>query len=174
MTQQELRFSAPPAMVPVLTLTPMEIRHGTLVAVERFLEMRALGVAPNAWGKPQSLVETLARDILGACGEEAFSKLTDRYFHGHVNKFHQVADVSAAYEVRTTDQEDGSLIIRSYDDDDRFFVLVVGMIPTFRVVGFIQAGEAKQEKWVRAPHGKPPAWFVPQSALRAVLGTIKD
>jgi hypothetical protein len=47
--------------------------------------------------------------------------------------------------------------------------LVVGRIPTFRIVGWIPGKDAKQEKYWRTDiANREPAWFVPQANLRDI------
>ena len=104
-------------------------------------------------------------DIEGAAGEMAVAKLLKRYWGGDVNTFH-AGDVGRV-QVRSTELEDGCLIVRPADPVADTFVLVVGRAPRFRVVGYISGQEARQERWWRAPNGRPGAWFVPQSELSA-------
>lgn len=104
----------------------------------------------------------------GAIGELAFAKYLGVYWGGSVGTFLTVPDV-AAYEVRTNAAHWGDLIIRERDKaDETAYVLVLShAIPTFTMAGWMTGADARQDKWYRRGDvSRPPAWFVPQSALR--------
>jgi hypothetical protein len=69
------------------------------------------------------------------------------------NTFHRVPDCLRNAEVRATRRENGCLIVRDNDADDRQFVLVVGDPPVVRIAGYLRGGDAKRDKWLRDPHG---------------------
>lgn len=73
-------------------------------------------------------------------------------------------DIAPGIEVRATTHRNGCLIIHPEDKDDSKFILVTGQIPNFKVVGWLQGKEAKQDQWWRTDTGRP-AYFVPQTAL---------
>lgn len=102
-------------------------------------------------------------DIQGAAAELALAKFLGRYWDGSVNTMKR-GDVGQL-QVRSTDRANGSLIIRSNDSDDDYFVLVTGSIPQFNVRGWIKGSDAKVAEYEKAPNGRPPAWFVPQHVL---------
>jgi hypothetical protein len=77
-------------------------------------------------------------------------------------------DVGLHVEVRQTRKEDGCLIVRPKDNTDADYFLVVGSFPYLRIVGWIEGGFAKDDDFIQAPAGRPPAYFVPQSALKEV------
>jgi hypothetical protein len=57
--------------------------------------------------------------------------------------------------------------VRDNDPSDRYYFLVVGEPPTFRVAGWIKGVDAKQDQWLRNPgKGRKQAWFVPQHHLK--------
>jgi len=105
--------------------------------------------------------------IHGAAGELAFAKAATTYWGGSVNTY-KAADVGPIH-IRTRSGHGGreDLIVRRHDPDDAIFVLVVGEIPSFSVVGWIKGSDAKQEKWKKCYGGRPPAFFVPRGQLRA-------
>lgn len=102
--------------------------------------------------------------IEGAAGEIAAARALDMYWGGTVNTFKSIGDVGKL-EIRTTSKKNNRLIVRNPDNDDAVFVLVVGRSPTFEVVGWMLGKEAKQQKYISAPGGRPPAYFVPRSDL---------
>ena len=109
----------------------------------------------------------MQQEITGACGEMAVCKALGRFWTPSVNTFHNVPDIPPNIEVRTCQDNAGSLIVRDNDADDRWYVLVTGKPPTMTVVGFIRGSDAKRDQWLRNPGGHRPSWFVPQSALSA-------
>ena len=115
----------------------------------------------------RSWSQRLDEEVTGAVGEIAVAKSLGQFHIGSVNTFHRVPDCLGDTEVRATRRDDGCLIVRDNDDDDRLYVLVVGDPPSVRIAGWLRGGEAKRDKWVRNPNGHRRAWFVPQSALRA-------
>lgn len=102
--------------------------------------------------------------IEGAAGELAAAKAVGRYWPASVNTFRGEADIPGA-EVRTRSRDYYDLIVREDDEDDKAFVLVVGSMPNYRVCGWIAAGDGKRPEFLRTYGDRPPAWFVPQSAL---------
>ena len=114
----------------------------------------------------RTYAERVRQEVVGACGEMALCKAMNWFFSPTVNTFHGTPDVGDRWEVRATDREDGSLIIRDNDDDDRWYVLVTGEPPVMEIKGYIQGSAAKRSEWLRNPNGHRLAWFVPQSALK--------
>jgi len=101
--------------------------------------------------------------ILGAKGEIAFRKFIGSSDPLTVNTFRSTPDVRN-YEVRTRSRDDFDLILRNDDSDHKIYVLVVGDGCRFRVVGWLRGSE-KYPHGQKTYGGRPPAWFVPQSAL---------
>lgn len=104
--------------------------------------------------------------IEGAAGEMALAKMLDRYWDGSVGAFKKGGDVGKI-QVRTRSQPDYDLIVRDDDADDSWFVLVLGRIPHFTVVGYIKGADAKLPEFLQDYGGRPPAYFVPQQSLKA-------
>jgi hypothetical protein len=152
------------------TLTLPEILSATNVGVirhyESFKDNRKPGPAidPNA--------NLLFMDIEGALGELCVAKVRDRYFSATVNTFKD-ADLGKDVQVRATSNHDYSLIVRPKDDPNHFYFLVTGMSPTFCVRGWIKGSDAMQDKYLKAPNGRPQAWFVPQRDLNPVTLKIR-
>jgi hypothetical protein len=104
-------------------------------------------------------------DIEGSCGEMAVAKYLGIYWGGGMGEEFKSPDLGDRIQIRTTPRLDGSLIVRKDAKDDHIYVLVTGEAPTYFLRGFISAADAKRDEFVRAPNGRPPAWFVPQYAL---------
>ena len=73
--------------------------------------------------------------------------------------------MTGGWQVRQTELENGQLIVRPDDSDDAPFAMVVGKIPTFRIVGWIRGRAAKKGFRLRAPNNRPAAYFVAQESL---------
>lgn len=109
----------------------------------------------------------LPTDIIGAAGELAYCLYTNQPWSESVNTF-KAPDVGSNVQVRTTGRLNGRLIVRKKDKDDDLFVLVITNGRSFRIAGSIMGKDAKQDCFIYAPNGRPPAWFVDQEHLTGV------
>lgn len=138
-----------------------EISRAALVGVSRNVEAlrkhcQNRNTSPDDWGV----------HILGALGECAFAKATNRYWNGSVNTFKRGGDVGRI-QVRTRARHDHDLIVRDQDKDEDVFVLVTGGPDSFEVRGWLTGREAKYDLH-RANHGgHGEAYFVPAKSLRS-------
>ena len=74
-------------------------------------------------------------------------------------------DVGDDIEVRWTKHVAGHLAIYPRDHPTRLYVLVIGEIPTFSVVGTISGERGRRDDfWGKTPRGTP-AWWIPQTSL---------
>lgn len=105
--------------------------------------------------------------IEGALGELAAAKYLKKYWNGSVDTFRSFADLENV-EIRTRSRHDYELIIRDDDDPNKFYVLVTGTAPTFRIRGWIKGLNAQRDEWRKTHGGRPAAWFVPASALKPI------
>lgn len=103
--------------------------------------------------------------IEGACGELAVAKALGRYWNGSVDNF-RGPDLVGFLQIRTRSNAYYDLIVRPDDADQDVYILVTGRAPEFEVHGWIRGRDAKQEMWLRTYGDRPPAYFVPQSALQ--------
>jgi hypothetical protein len=111
--------------------------------------------------------------INGACGETALAKGRASYWTG----MGALGDLDArdvgGLQARTTPYPNGRLKIYPNDNDDDVFVLVRGSAPTFELVGWMTAREAKAARDDKGKDflcdptngGRPPAYFVPAPVL---------
>jgi hypothetical protein len=148
-----------------VSLNPWEFKACVDVANQRMVVSETAGMNHSSTYRRDHLTR-IQQEITGACGEMAVCKALGKFWSPSVNTFHDVPDIDPNIEVRTTDRENGSLIVRDNDPEDRWYFLVTGVPPLMRVVGAIRGGDAKRDEWVRDPHGHRPAWFVPQEALK--------
>jgi hypothetical protein len=102
--------------------------------------------------------------IEGACGELAAAKFLGRYWDGSVDTFRSLPDLGNV-EIRTRSKHSYDLIIRDDDDPQKFYVLVTGTAPFYRVRGWIKGENARKDEWKQTHGGREAAWFVPASAL---------
>lgn len=102
--------------------------------------------------------------IEGALGEQALAKAMGAYWSGEVGNL-SASDIGKKIEVRTTQRQDGSLILHEWDKDDAHFFLLTGQHGTYRIVGWIEGRDGKRAAFWRDPVGGRPAYFVPQAAL---------
>lgn len=105
-------------------------------------------------------------DIEGACGELAVAKVLNLYWSGGIDTF-KGYDIGT-FQVRTTPSHSNSLIVRPPDPESHRYVLVTGLCPDYCIHGWLHGYEAKQARWLRGHNGRPPAYFVPSSALHPI------
>ena len=140
-----------------------EVSRAALVGVSRNVEALRKGCVSR-----MQVNDEWSIHILGALGECAFAKATNRYWNGSVNTFKSGGDVGDNIQIRTRSRHSYDLIVRDNDKDGDVFVLVTGGPHDFTIHGWMPAGEAKQPKF-RANYGNyGEAFFVPQSALRPI------
>lgn len=113
----------------------------------------------------------LTAHILGAAGEMAVAKVLGRYWGGDVCTFKR-ADIGSNIQVRTRSRHEWDLIIRDDDDGAAYFVLVTGTPGNLCVRGWIKGEDARRDEWRQGHGGRPPAWFVPQSALKPMPAKV--
>ncbi len=110
--------------------------------------------------------------IEGVAGELAVAKVLNVFWTGTINTYRSRADVGSL-EVKTRSKPDYELLVRPHDRDDAAFVLVTGEIPTYTVVGWILARDAKRPVWLQMYGGRPPAYFVPHDALHPMAALAR-
>lgn len=140
-------------------LTPTDIRHAGGIGLSRHIAM-----LPASWEHGYKKDAGWDEDVEGACGEYAFALAMRLRWPARVSegKKPNVAGLS----VQTTKYiGTGCLIVRK-DSLDIPQVLVVGKAPQYRVIGWFGKEEAMIPKFLRNPHHKSEAWFVPQKYLR--------
>lgn len=150
-----------------IELSLTEWHHAVQTAVLRMMVSSASRLR-HASTYERNWAQRLDEEVTGSVGEIAVAKSIGQFHIGSVNTFHRVPDCFGNAEVRATRRENGCLIVRDNDADDRLFVLVVGDPPVVRIVGFLRGADAKRDEWLRNPHGHRAAWFVPQAALHPI------
>jgi hypothetical protein len=104
--------------------------------------------------------------IHGAGGEMAFAKFAGLYWNGSVDTF-KSPDLGSNIQVRTRSGVGGreDLIVRANDRSEDVFVLVVGQMPNYTVVGWRSGMFCKKPAYAREYGGRPSAYFVPRADL---------
>lgn len=150
-------------------LSKVELLHACAVGVyRRAMHMYALAKgeidpsgragAPEPW-----------HEIEGAVGEYVVAKFLNINWPGDWWTRKRTADLLPDIEVRWTKYNDGHLLIKDGDPITNRYVLVVGAIPTYYVVGWVYGNEGtKQEYYRPIKPGAEPCFCVPQDALRSM------
>jgi hypothetical protein len=71
-------------------------------------------------------------------------------------------------QVRTTDRDDGRLILRERDFPGHWYVFVVGTPPVMSVRGYVYGCDAQRPEYSADPQDWGNAWFVSQRALLTI------
>jgi hypothetical protein len=150
-----------------IILSDDEVSFITLLAQARFKDSRNKN-RKRFWLSGQTEKDELNDDILGTAGEFVFCKAYEIEFDPTIwNSFGEVGDVLGIIQVRTTNKLYGRLIIRDKDNVSHIYVLIIGNIPSFRVVGWRWGSDFLDDAWVKNPGGHGAAWFIPSLSLRA-------
>lgn len=149
-----------------VTLSLEEAKMAYGVAVDRQLDAMRRGLH-GRHGAGEDLEISIGLHLTGAAGEIAVAKALGVYWPPSVGTF-KAPDIGSDVQVRTRTQDSHELIVRPDDSSDDFYVLVIGRLPSFRIVGWIHGAQAKQERWIQMHGGRPPAYFIPQSELTSI------
>lgn len=148
-----------------IQLGPDEVAIARLVGSRRYQSARRAG-SDDVHYAHDANSEQQDQHAVGA--ELAVARKYDRYPSAFrsIGSDNKSGDVGRL-QVRHTEWLTGSLLIYEESADDQAFMLVVGQLPRFRIVGWCYAREAKtQERWrERWPSGEPmftPCWVVSQ------------
>jgi hypothetical protein len=106
-------------------------------------------------------------DIEGALAETAFAKHFNMWLDPNLSKF-GTKDVGE-WHIRSTKHENGHLCIHPNEYEGKY-VLMVGRLNHWRIAGWIDASEGRQEQFLRTMRNdRPvPCYWVPQSNLRHI------
>lgn len=118
---------------------------------------------PEPYGKPST--DLWGTDIESCAAEMLVSMAIDRAWIPYRSTPGQIkSDVGTIFQVRSTDREDGCLLLHERDRDHHVFVLVVGSGCNKRIAGCILGSKGKQERFwnKKAPR---PCYYVPQHEL---------
>jgi hypothetical protein len=147
------------------------VRFACMIGVERQLAGQG---KPGRYGAIQN--DGWRLDIIGACGEAAVAQHFNYYWDGNMGNF--AAKDVGFLQVRANGREDGDLILHPNDkDEDKFILVIAAKLPMVVLAGWLTGAEGKLEKWKRlAKPGdeRPPAFYVPQSALHSMAKLVEE
>ncbi len=147
-----------------ISLDKNEARIAALTGVERKLESIYGKYDRDEVGNEKYKTNSWDYEINGAAAELAFGKYRGCYWGAGVNTFKK-ADLGKTLQVRHTDRDNGRLIVRPGDNRSHKFILVVGKIPRFRIVGWMLGKDAMVDRYIDNPNRGKQCWMVPQSEL---------
>ena len=145
-----------------INLTSEELRLAASVGIARQIDNIAAG-RRQRHGK--SALGDWQMHIEGACGEFAVAKFLGLFWSGNVGDL--CAHDVGKHEVRQRSRGNYDLVIYEGDHDDSPYWLVTGLNGRYMIRGWIYGREGKKPEYFRSYGGRPPAYFVPQGALRA-------
>jgi len=149
-----------------VTLTPRQLRMGANHAVERKVE----SLCGEFRNHDRKTTEFAWRDeIEGTLAEMAVAEALKLPWTGARN-WDAPADVGDNIQVRWAADSTRCLIIRPGDSDTDNFFLVTGELGVYQIHGWVSGAEGKNPDFMKAPNGRPPAFFVPQWALHRLAG----
>lgn len=144
-----------------VNLTSTELFEGADAGVQRQVENLTLGRKPAHGAGDRNDWQI---HIEGACKERALAKHLGLPFKG--KGVIGEPDVGDIHDVRSTEYDNGHLIIYDSDPDERMFWLVTGRNGQYKIHGWILCKDAKQEKFWN-PTARDPSFWVPQHALNS-------
>jgi hypothetical protein len=104
--------------------------------------------------------------INGAIGEQAVAQYLEITWELTVNTYKYFPDLGKNIQVRAASRLTDSLIFRPKDNKDALWVLVVGELQDWYVVGWLEGHKCTKREWFRDPNDRnSPAYFVPQVQL---------
>lgn len=146
-------------------LTDQELAIAWFVAEQRNRDAIRAGADEAKHGYKGSNLEL---HYQGCLGEMAFAKAFNRYWSGAGCSYHLDDDVGNV-QIRVSAHENACLLVRPNDGAlDSPWVLVIGEGRSYKIAGWMWGRDTRRNEWLRDPAGRPPAYFVPQDALRPV------
>ena len=130
-------------------------------------EARRINAIRNGWKDGHCRRDGWTTDVEGAAAELATAKGLNLYWPGSVGTFKQ-PDVGPL-QVRSTNDPNPLLVIRTGDPDDDPYLLVTGAIPIFTLVGWQTARTVRSAGQRHALNpDRPPAFVMKPAQLRSI------
>jgi hypothetical protein len=146
----------------MIRLTPFQIGLAFHAGAQRFTtnggdRYAAVGASAR---------DRVYRNVNGAAGEIAFAAERNRYWVGNGGAHHD-PDIAPNVGIRTRSPSGTGtdLCIRPDDADAVWYVLVIGDLPNYEIVGCIWGADAKRDEWA-GWSGDQRVFYVPRSELR--------
>lgn len=150
---------------PELELTDRECRDAFEIGFARYKHFRALG-RDALYDEKKSLKDTFFDNINAAGGELAASKYLKRDPILDYERRSQ-GDLKDFIEIRTRPETYHDLGLTQRDVCCRPFILLVGVMPIYNVVGWL-AGDEVLDLWLEKPPGKRPTYWVKHKFLHDI------
>lgn len=151
-----------------VTLTSEEIARVIAFAKERHQEIGARRHARHTQGWRPKGKQAIRVRQMGYLGEFAFAKwLGVPWRPDGRDHFRKVPDV-AGWDVKTVSDPAHRMIVTPQDALERRCVLVIDQRPTFHIVGWFKAGDARRPEWWERHREGGGAWFVPRGMMRLI------
>ena len=145
-------------------LDPREATLAGVSGVQRTIGHRWRG-DPGRFGCDKRDPAGYSTSVQGTQGECHVAKNLGLWWPGGAQREGTEGDLPGNLGVRARTLDWYELLIHDDDPDERRFVLVVGMWPRMRMVGWLAGAEAKNPEWWNEAIPEP-AYTVPHSALR--------
>jgi hypothetical protein len=116
----------------------------------------------------QKPVQPWTFNIEGAAAEVAVAQALGLHWHPSAGQQSKTEPDVGPVQVRHTTDARHGLIVYKWDADESPFVLVVGAVPHFVVVGWMLGKDAKQTKWWEPDRLRDRAYLVPKAALKPI------
>lgn len=104
--------------------------------------------------------------ICGAAGEMAVAKGLGIYNPMTLDTYRD-ADLGLDIQVKTRSEDHYDMILSEGDPSEAVYILVVGSMPDFRIVGWLNGKDAKKKKYFKSFLGNM-RFVVPQSAFKSI------
>ncbi len=143
-----------------VTLNHWEVALAGFVGVLRNTESMKKNHKTKTGDKPAYEI-----GVQGAAAELAAAKFLNVYPSQGINTF-KAADIGIGLQVRQVTNPEGELPIREGDKDEELFLMVTGVVPTFKIVGWISGADGRRLGVLKNPGNLRPAHFVAQKHLR--------
>ena len=136
----------------------------TKAAVRQLMAIKKKRIGSDHGGSSKrKLGQRLSDSIIGALGEIAVSRAMGLQVTSEFENM-GAADIGGSVEVRTTELENGCLLLHRTSPDHRIYVLVTIKELQAKVVGWLHARDGKQPNYWR--DGDPGCFFCPQESLK--------
>jgi len=150
-------------------LTESECSMGVQVGIARRLASIKSGLSNyHKVNKTDRSAMPWDADIEGSLAELAVAKYLGCYWDGSVNNF-LGADIEIKglrLQVRQTSYPEGHLIIHDKDRDNDIFILVIGTIPEYAIIGWLYGHEGKKNP-TRTLRDFNKSFWVQQNMLKS-------
>lgn len=151
----------------IIELHPEDLIQASVLAAVQLGRRSTHGRSLDHGGaSDRKFARRMTDGVIGFLGEIAVARLLNKAWTPG-GECITLGDVGGELEVRATDWPSGHLLVYPSDPDDRWYVMAIVDFPQVRVVGGIQAGDAKARFGIN-PHMKPPCHWVPQDELEPI------